>query len=164
MKTSPNPEGDRLDGRLDKALTDLPELEAPASLLPQVMARIAREEKKERLSRFATMRWVIVFVSAGCALGATYFSPELMAHLSRYLTVHPLADGMELVHVCLQLFATVFNAVGKVFGLISLTALLPIVTVIIVFSASSLAGIATLVFQLTFSAAGRPTGNLVYHE
>ncbi len=161
MKTTPNPEEDRFEEWLDKVLTDLPEQEAPASLLPQVMARIAREERKERNAWLATMRWSLVLVSVGCMVLATYFSPEIMSHLFRYLAALPFAGGMEFVHDCLQLLATVFNTAGKVLGLIALTALLPIVAVIIVFSASFFAGMATLIFRLTFSAASRPTANLV---
>lgn len=164
MKPTPNPDPDRLDRLLDEALGDLPELEAPGSLLPNVMARIVREQKQERSSRFAAMRWGLVLVSIGCMLLATYFNPSVFAYLSRYAATLQFRSALENVTAGIQIIATVGDVLGKVFGLISFPGMLPIATVIIVFSAGFLTGMATLIFRLTFSAAGRPTANLVFHE
>ena len=164
MKSEPNPDPDRLDGLLNEVLGDLPELEAPDSLLPDVMARIAREQKQEQCSRFAPMRWGLVLVSVVGMLLATYFSPSIFAYLSRYAATVQIGSAFEKVNAGIQTIATVGDALGKVFGLISFTGTLPIATVIIVFSTGFLAGIATLIFRLTFSATGRPTANLVFYE
>lgn len=164
MKSEPNPDPDRLDGLLNEVLGDLPELEAPDSLLPDVMARIAREQKQEQSSRFAAMRWGLVLVSIVGMLLATYFSPSIFAYLSRYAATLQIGSAIEKVNAGIQIIATVGDALGKVFGLISFTGTLPIATVIIVFSTAFLAGIATLIFRLTFSATGRPTTNLVFYE
>lgn len=164
MKSEPNPDPDRLDGLLNEVLGDLPEQEAPGSLLPNVMARIAREQKKEQSSRFAAIRWGLILVSVGCMLLATYFSPSIFAYLSRYAATLQLGGAIENVNAGIQIIATVGDALGKVFGLISFTDMLPIATVIIVSSTGFLAGIATLIFRLTFSTSGRPTANLVFYE
>ncbi len=164
MKPEPIPDPDRLDGLLNEVLGDLPELEAPRSLLPNVMARIARDQQRERSSRFAAIRWVLVLVSVGCMLLVTYFSPSILAYLSRYAATLQSGSAIENVNAGIQIIATVGDALGKVFGLISFTGMLPVATVIIVFSTGFLAGIATLIFRLTFSASGRPTANLVFYE
>ena len=160
MKSDP----DRLDGLLNEVLGDLPEQEAPGSLLPNVMARIAREQKKEQSSRFAAMRRCLVLVSVGCMLLATYFSPSIFAYLSRYAATLQIGSAIENVSAGIQIIATVGDALGKVFGLISFAGPLPIALMILVFSIGFLAGIATLIFRLTFSAPGRPTANLVFYE
>ncbi|MCB1124636.1 MAG: hypothetical protein KJT03_23995, partial [Verrucomicrobiae bacterium] len=55
---------DRLDRILDNTLSNLPERQAPDSLLGNVMARVAAEEEKQRLSWFARLQWPVVAVCA----------------------------------------------------------------------------------------------------
>ena len=164
MNTTPNPDRDRLDPWLDNALRDLPELEAPESLLPKVMARVARQGQKKRQPWFVALRWSLALISAVCLLWATYFSPPAFAFFSQYPSTLQLGSVMENVNAGIQIFATVGEALGKVFGLISHPALLPILAVMIVFLASFFAGMATLIFQLTFSSGRRPNPNCFSYE
>ena len=55
MNTTPNPDRDKLDRLLDETLKDFPEMQAPESLLGNVMARVAEEEEKQQLSWFARL-------------------------------------------------------------------------------------------------------------
>ena len=164
MNFAAKPDRDRLDRLLDDVLGDLPEQKAPGILLPDVMARVARDEGKERQSWLAPLQWSVVLVSTGCVLLASYFSPEVLAYLSRYLATIQFAGEIESVNAGIQLFPTVFTALGKLVLLISLTALYPLATVVIVFSACFFAGMATLIYRLMVSVAHRPTANLFCYE
>jgi hypothetical protein len=151
MNTTPDPKKDKLDHLLDETLRNIPEREAPESLLANVMARVAEEAETQHLSWFARLQWPVVAVSACFVFFATYFSDEAVTALLGYLNTEQYAGEIQNVNIFLQLVETLFNAMAKVFSLIPSLILYSTIALILTVSAFSCAGIGTVLFRLTRS-------------
>ena len=149
MNNKPESNRDKLDRLLDKTLNKLPEHEAPESLILNVMARVAEEEERQRLSWFARLQWPIVLVSACFVFVATYFSGDVLAFLSNQVTTGQFAGEIESVQNGVQTLSTLLHALGKVLGLIPPPALYSFVALAVTFSACTFAGMGTVIFRLT---------------
>ena len=151
MNRTPDPDRDRLDRLLDETLKDLPEMQAPDSLLGNIMARVAEEEEKQHLSWFARLQWPVVAVSAAFVFLATYFGNDALAVLMGYANTEQYAGEIQNVNLFVQLMATLGSAASKVINLVPSTILYSAVALIIGMSAFSCAGLGTALFRLSRS-------------
>lgn len=149
MNTTPNPERDKLDRLLDETLKGLPEVQAPESLLGNVMARVVEEEEKQQLSWFARLQWPVVAVSALCIFFATYFGDDAVRAVMASINTEQYAGEIQNVNVFIQLIGTMFNATGKVISLVPSAVLYSIILMVIGISSFSCAGFGTVLFRLT---------------
>lgn len=151
MNTTPDPDKDRLNRLLDKSLKDLPEMQAPDSLLDNIMARVAEEEEKQNLSWFARLQWPVVAVSAAFVFIATYFGNDAIAALLGYANTEQYAGEIQNVNLFVQLLTTLGNATTKVVSLVPSAILYSVIALIVGVSAFSCAGLGTVLFRLTRS-------------
>ena len=157
MNTTPDPNRQKLDRLLDDTLRELPELEAPENLLPNIMARVAAEEERQRLSWFARLQWPSVTVGASFVFFITYFSKPMVAYLGGILNTAQFAGEIERVNTGIQLLSTLGNACSKVIGLIPPAFLYGSIGAIFLFLALSCAGIGTAFFKITRDNFSIPT-------
>jgi hypothetical protein len=149
MNTTPNPDRDKLDRLLDETLKDFPEMQAPESLLGNVMARVAEEEEKQQLSWFARLQWPVVAVSAFFIFFATYFGDDAVRAIMTSLNTEQYAGDIQNVNVFIQLIGTVLSAAAKVVNLVPSVILYSVIFLVIGISSFSCAGLNTVHFRLT---------------
>ena len=149
MNTKPDPDRDKLDRLLDETLKDLPEMQAPESLLDNIMARVAEEEEKQQLSWFARLQWPVVAVSALFIFFATYFGDDVVRAVMASINTEQYAGEIQNVNVFIQLIGTMFNAMAKVISLVPSAILYSIILLVIGISSFSCAGFGTVLFRLT---------------
>lgn len=149
MNTTPDPNRDKLDRLLDETLGNLPEYEAPEDLLTNIMARVVKEEERQNVSWYTTLRWPAALASAGCVFLGIFFSSEIHAYFSRLIPVGRFTGGIETVNTVIQILGAISNALGKVLGLIPPMALYSIAALVVAFFACTFAGMGTALFRLT---------------
>jgi hypothetical protein len=159
MNIRPENRDDHLDHLLDETLNSLKEHEAPALLLPNIMARVAEEEQMERMSWFGRLRWPVVFVSACSVLCFTFYSRSLFQSALSLINNGEFAGEIEGVNTGLQLMATLGNALSKVVSLVPPPILLSVVAAIFLFTAASCAGFGTVLFRLIRTSDSMTTHN-----
>lgn len=149
MNTTPDPERDKLDRLLDETLKDLPEMQAPESLLGNVMARVAEEEEKQRLSWFARLQWPVVAVSAAFIFVVTYFTGDAIEYARGLFSTEQFAGEIETVNQGVAVAGTLLDAFTKVINLVPPAVLYSVAAAVIFFSISSFAGMGTVLFRIT---------------
>lgn len=161
MNSTPDDQDDNLDRLLDETLDSLKEREAPASMLPNIMARVAEVEQVQQLTWFARLRWPVVAVSACSVLLFTFYSNSLFQYLFNSIKAGTYAKEIQDINTGLQVIATLGNAFSKVVALVPYPILVSAVASAFLLTAVSCAGFGTVLFRLTRSSDSMTTNNAI---
>lgn len=151
MKKDRHNHEDRLDRILEQTLRDLPDRQAPESLLGDVMARVASEAERHRQSWFVRLQWPVVAVGACALFLAAYFGNDLIAAAAGYLSAGHYAGEFQTVQMGIEILGTLGGALRKVASLVPAYVWYGLLALIVTVSTFSCAGIGTLLFRLTQS-------------
>ena len=149
MNNSPDPERDKLDRLLDETLKDIPEMQAPESLLGNVMARVAEEEENQQLSWFARLQWPVVAVSALFVFVVTYFTGDAIEYAKGLFSTEQFAGEIEAVNQSVSVAGTLLEAFTQVINLVPSAVLYSVAAAVLFFTISSFAGMGTVLFRIS---------------
>lgn len=149
MNSAPGNNNDKLDRLLDESLNNLPEYQAPESLLPNVLARIAEHEASAQLPWLARLRWPVAAISACAAILATFYSQVLFQALLGVFNIGQFSGEIETLNKGILIFDTLESTFAKVFSLIPASALYAAAALAFLFTAFSCAGFGTVLVRLT---------------
>ncbi len=161
MNSTPEHQNEKLDRLLDETLDTLKEREAPASMLPNIMAMVAEVEQLQQLTWFARLRWPVVAVSACSVFLFTFYSNSLFQYLFNSVNVGTYAREIQDVNTSLQLLTALGNAFSKVISLVPSPILTSVIAVGFLFTSASCAGFGTVLFRLTRSGDSMTTNNAI---
>jgi hypothetical protein len=149
MNLTPENNDDKLDWLLDRSLNNLPEREAPKTLLPNIMALVAQEQESVRLSWFVRLRWPVVAVSASFVFIISYFSNEILRMVLSLFSRDQFAGEIQEVNAAISILSTLGNALVKVVNMAPAPVLYSVAATLFFFTAFSCAGVGTVLFKLT---------------